>query len=401
MKKLLHLAFFFLIISCVFDPADKMFHMKLPLFCVCWVVMLIKLMVQRRQTVIPFRMLLYLLLILLLPMLSITYYKFLNVTGPDDSFQYLKAYLFITFTLVLYWSSIDITTTFCYVLSVLSAVIIAIFFLISSNPTLFGLLFEFGQEYGCLALGQRQYGTVVFKTIFYKTSPMIAISIAYFVFMTTTQRGANKILYLLLAALNIFAMYLAGTRNNIIVAVCLPLLIVVARSRHAKTALVSLLFIAAFISTFFIGDVLKEMFDPSDVSNAVKIAYLNDYREIFSNPVLLFFGQGLGSYNYWTVLADYTSVTELTFFEIFRNFGLIAGSLLLLLILYPLRQIRFKKGTLYETLLFGYGSYLLMSFSNPFLFSSSGMLVLSMVVSKGFTDNMHKEWRYAKSCPAT
>jgi hypothetical protein len=134
---------------------------------------------------------------------------------------------------------------------------------------------------------------------------------------------------------------------------------------------------------FLYYDVLSEMFSFKDVSNEVKIGYLTDYANIiFSNPLTFFFGQGIGSYSYWSVLGIYTSITELTFFELFRNYGLIGGSILLFLVLFPLIYLLDESKKEIHYLLLGYLSYLFMAFFNPIFFSSSGMMILSVIMAK-------------------
>jgi len=118
---------------------------------------------------------------------------------------------------------------------------------------------------------------------------------------------------------------------------------------------------------------------------------MKDYRKLFEDPTTLLLGQGLGSYYYWSGFGEAISNTELTFLEIFRNYGLILGTLLLMLILYPLKYIKLKSDDIHTCILIGYGTYLLMCSSNPLLFSSSGMIILSAVISSLFLGKNQKE----------
>ena len=109
---------------------------------------------------------------------------------------------------------------------------------------------------------------------------------------------------------------------------------------------------------------------------------LDDYSKLFSDPITLLFGQGLGAYHFWEGRGSYYFVTELTYFEIIRNFGLFGGTLMFALLLYPIVHAfvldrRFKE----KAVVTGYAAYLVMCFSNPNLFSSMGTLILSVILA--------------------
>ena len=323
---------------------------------------------------------------LVIPVLSIMYYHLVDGRVPYDGFQYLKAYLFATIIVVIYVSRIDMARTFYGVLTILSVLIVVLFAVTSISPSYIQRLYVFGFEYDCMQLGQRTYGSMRFISIFYKTTPMIVLAITYYVFKVMTETGKKKTTFLFLSALNIFAMYLAGTRNNILMSIIAPLLVMFMYSK-SKITVRLLVMAASVVMVMFFFDVARDMFSATERSNEYKFAYLADYGRIFLNPMQLLFGQGLGAYNYWSVHGSETAITELTFFELFRNYGFVGGAILLGLILSPLREIRSNVKSAKQPMLLGYGCYLVMSFSNPLFFSSSGILVLSIVMSSLFMED--------------
>jgi hypothetical protein len=129
---------------------------------------------------------------------------------------------------------------------------------------------------------------------------------------------------------------------------------------------------------------LSDFFDPDDVSNVIKIAYLSDYRELFSSPLRLLFGYGLGSLFFSGALNEMAPMTELTYFDLIRNYGLIIGFLYMAFLLFPLNFLKNDSCREYHYLFLAYGFYLLMSSVNPFLFSSSGLIIISIVYSVVF-----------------
>ena len=57
----------------------------------------------------------------------------------------------------------------------------------------------------------------------------------------------------------------------------------------------------------------------------INLNMVDDYRNIFSNPINLTIGQGIGSNHYWISRGKFDYITELTYLEIFRSYGLFFG----------------------------------------------------------------------------
>jgi hypothetical protein len=138
------------------------------------------------------------------------------------------------------------------------------------------------------------------------------------------------------------------------------------------------------IFAFTWHDEIATLFDPNEASNSVKLLMLNDYAAIFSDPSNLVFGKGLGSYEYWSG-RGYKFDTELTYLEIIRNFGLLLGGLMILLLIYPIVYAFILHRSYKEkNIVLAYAAYLVMSMSNPLLFSSMGILILGLVIANIF-----------------
>jgi uncharacterized membrane protein len=80
------------------------------------------------------------------------------------------------------------------------------------------------------------------------------------------------------------------------------------------------------------------------------------------------------------MLADGASKTELTYIEILRVFGVVAGAGLLLTLSYFCFS-RATRGSPYPWLAPASVIYLFVSFLNPYLFSSNGMLLLGFAAA--------------------
>jgi len=129
--------------------------------------------------------------------------------------------------------------------------------------------------------------------------------------------------------------------------------------------------------------VLRSMFDPEDVSTAAKVAYLGDYSKILTDPTTLLLGQGLGTRFFATGLGEVVSITELSYFEIVRTYGIIVGIAFFSYLVYPLIVLVRTRDARYYCVV-GYGAYLIENYSNPYMLSSNGMLVLGLVAALAF-----------------
>lgn len=381
-RSILNVIFTCLIIVCVFDPGDKILHMKIPLFCLSWILFFLIIMTKNTNMLLGMHSLAFVHIMLFIPLASIAYYNIFNGSDPYDGYQYFKSYLFISLVCILSATKIDLVPRLCWILTILSLVLIVISLITVNNPDIETAIYVFGVDYGTIGVSNRDYGGIAYKIFFYRTSLMIAIAISYFVYKTLTSDGHIRILYAIVSLINIYGMFLGGTRNNMMMSMLLPFLTLYWYSKQKK---IVILIMSIFISIVILSyhNVVLDMFSLSDVSNEAKIGYLPDYYSImFSNPRTLLFGQGLGSYTYWNALGGYASITELTLLELFRNYGLIGGFILLSILLFPLKDLSDKSKKNIHYLLLGYLSYLFMSLFNPLLFSSSGMLILAVIMAK-------------------
>jgi hypothetical protein len=98
------------------------------------------------------------------------------------------------------------------------------------------------------------------------------------------------------------------------------------------------------------------------------------------------FGQGLGASFFSTAWGTRVTLTEVTYLEIIRNYGLILAPIFYLLILYPLRVLTDAGQRVDHYVFLAYAAYLYICSGNPLLLSSTGMLVLAIVLVKTFRE---------------
>jgi len=374
-----------LVVVAVFDPANQVTNLKIPLFVTAWLLFFVDALIGGSLRVRQSALLVAMTFAILLPLYSLCYYA---VTNGDfihfDGFHYLQSYFFFLIVIILTSTDIDLLRPLCITLTWLSGVIVLVAVLvITSSPETYLLMYELGADLGVLAFNERTYGGLSFLTIYYVTAPLLVISVGYFSKLAVETRGYEQVRNVLLLALNALGMFLGGTRNSIIFSIVAPLLVFVWYSKRKSLASAGTALVLISLAALNSG-VIVDMLDASDVSNAGKLLHLQDYLDMLSDPIKLMFGYGLGSFFYSREFGQYTSLTELTYFELIRSFGLVLAMAYYMFLLFPLIALSLPRGKKEHALYLSYACYLLMSATNPFLVSSSGMLVISIVWYKTF-----------------
>ncbi len=221
---------------------------------------------------------------------------------------------------------------------------------------------------------------------------MLVVSIAYFYTLQTQEKDfIKKNIFRLFFLSSIVAMIFAGSRNNLFAAIILPaILIFINYSR--KDLLLPFYLSVSLILLPFLFPVLSILLSATEFSNSIKINLLKDYFAFFDNPFTLVFGQGLGSEVFWNAKNSYLHLSELTYFEIYRNFGLFGGTLIFGGVLSPIYIYSKLKlnDELSRNILIAYIFYLIMCFTNPNYFSSLGMSCLIIIYSTFYLSKKNK-----------
>jgi len=228
----------------------------------------------------------------------------------------------------------------------------------------------------------RNFGGYPVLQMFYKTSPLLVFPLSYYLFQILIQ-GNVKLLFLKLTILLsiIVTLFLSGTRANI---VSLALIIlfylsyyIYKKSRIVFVVLTGLYTLLAIYGLSIIGGIL---FNATEISNLVKFGHYISYIEHFSDHIGQFiFGNGLGSSFYSYGINRITNVTELTYLELIRIWGMPISIIFLLVLLTPiLYEIKAKQ---FSHLFIAYIAYLFIAGTNPLLLSSTGMIVFVYVFS--------------------
>jgi hypothetical protein len=389
------LLLFAFVVVCIFDPADQVFGVKVWLFVAIWVAALIVAFSAPDKIYVPIGLLLCVLLFTTVPLISIVWYYLTNGTEPYAGFALMKGFLLISVAIVLVMNRVDVLPFFSATLTVLALMTIAILVSVQLAPGLLPILKNTGSETGLVLLGERSYAndsSFIFVNVV--TSPLLVISIAYYFDRAMSEAAIrSKFIYASLTAINILAMLSVGSRNEAAAAILMPFLLWPLYTRRiARNECISLALLAVLSIPFI--EKLRVLLNPAEFSNNIKLTLLGDYAAIFSKPLTLLFGQGLGAYYQWTTSGrpdfertgeNFYFNTELTYAELVRYFGLLGAAIVMALLLFPVAHGFFATtNTRRRALGVGFLGYLCMTATNPMLFSSTGMLCFSVLLADTF-----------------
>lgn len=203
--------------------------------------------------------------------------------------------------------------------------------------------------------------------IFLKTSPLLLFLMIY-----DLKNGKY-----LLAFFTLIALMFSGTRANalIAIAVFVGFILFFEKNKNIKIILIGIIIIAfLMLSQKIIGKMI-ELFDSKEGSDAVRNGHLQGILETWkNNPLTFFIGVGYTSEFYSYGIDDYTYNIELSYWNLLRQTGLIGFILIMAIFIYPMIKLSSNKEK--RCFILAQLGYMIISYTNPFLFSSTGVLMI-------------------------
>jgi hypothetical protein len=378
-------ALYCLLVVAVFDPVDQT-HLKAPLFAAVWVLFLVDLATSRTgRYQAPVNLYLFVtIFVILLPAAGMLVYLVRGGSMADyEGFKYWKSYLFLTLSIPLVVKRIDVMRPLSLILTMLSVVTIVLYSLAMTNELIRAALAAFADTYVIFSVSDRTYGPFSYSSVYFHGTPLIVIALGYFCYQGLNSAGREKVWNLALLAINVCGMILSGTRNNMLAGFLTPL-VILGWYRGVKTRIALGMLALLAVAAGFASGLFQEMLSPDEYSNATKLGHIHDYGIMFGDWKTVVFGQGLGASFFSTAWGTRVTLTEVTYLEVIRNYGLLLAPFLFLLILYPLRVLFDLEERKSHYLFLAYAAYLGICTGNPLLLSSSGMLVLAIVLVRTF-----------------
>lgn len=258
----------------------------------------------------------------------------------------------------------------CLVLGVL-------YIIVSSSEEIEILVFTYMKQHDDMIMMSRR--TIMGFTLFgmyYKS--LVCLMFALFFFYYKLYNAKRwRFLYILTFVVMTFAFLVSGTRSSMLLPFFMFAFVsyrTIAKLRFAKYVFYPLLVL--FCLSFLLV-LLTLAMEKTEASNTIKYAHLTSYMQLFdAHPQYFLFGQGPGTWFYSIGFGRYTTVTEWTYVELVRNYG-IWCVLFLAVVLNPIRTFfKYRKDSYTFGIMGTYVAYLLIAGTNPLLISSTGMLVV-------------------------
>lgn len=212
---------------------------------------------------------------------------------------------------------------------------------------------------------------------FYKTVPFMLLPLAYVI---VYYQGLKRVL---LITMFLFPIIIGGSRTPIL---CAALLIGIScylkSSSYILKKVMLLIFGIAFI--YVLLNVIIEAGNSNELKFDSYDSYYNSLTQDLSNFLL---GKGIGSLVYIPT-RGYMAYSELSIMDLYNQYGVIVGSLFFTFIMYPGLYLVKTKNTNMKILGWSYLLYMVISATNPLLFSSTGWFIWSIVTSISIKTNI-------------
>jgi len=221
--------------------------------------------------------------------------------------------------------------------------------------------------------------------VFMKTSPMFLLASAY-----SFKEGKFFEAFIFQVAL-IFS----GTRANIFVSLIFLWLTIIFCTKNMRTKYCVFLLTAAAVVLIWIKlditSTIQNMFELKAASDSVRSDTLGSIISAWKDDFLAFFiGQGFAGTFYDFGRRVWTFETELSYWNLLRQLGIFLFVPTIGMYLYPIYKLFKEKEWFY---IFAYVGFLVISYTNPFLYSSTGITILLYVYLVVYESECGVLWR--------
>lgn len=217
--------------------------------------------------------------------------------------------------------------------------------------------------------------------IYFRTSALLSISLSISLSLFFTEKkkkyGIDSIFFLI-------ALICSGTRANMLAGVLIFVGISLYYILHQKKQM--FIFVTLFtLFMFFTFLIIFLLLTVKEESTAVKGGHLISYINLFKEKPFLYLliGSGPGSLFYTAGFDSIVPMTELTYFDMIKNYGFIQSLVLICIFCSPILGIvnntnlcKLEK----FSIILGWIGYLFIAGTNPLLISSTGFIAFSIII---------------------
>jgi O-antigen ligase len=369
----------FVLIALV-DPTDQITHLKMPLFAAVVGVWLIRVLSQRVVAGAPELWTGVLFFALVIP----TYATFVGLAGTSlpvagPTFATVKSFMIIVLLPIVVTeraSLVRIVARYSVVVALLTLAMVVISIV---APIVFDMIYAFTLEKQNALVRPTDLFGIGMGSFYYKTVAVLVFPIVYH--LEQLASGAKKIRQVLMLLIYSAAIFFSGSRASILaVALVFGYFLAIVLKRRLGVWSAPVLMFIAVLGLSLAAIVFGGFFDAKETSNAAKLGHVHSYMEEFeAHPRFLLFGQGADTEFYTEGFQRKTNLTEVTYLELVRVFGLPVTVVLLAGFFYPLIPLSKAAVKGGNCVGIAYGVYLFEAASNPLLIGSTGLLVVVSV----------------------
>lgn len=363
--------------AALIDPADEIFHLKVPAFILIILVWLWRRGLARIRLTLRVWAIVLIAGVLIPALWTLLGLLRWNIHGPGLTLGgTAKAFLFLFVLPVIVSEDIDLASLVSRMSCLVALLIFCLVGVSFFFPPVFEAFYAFSiEKNNAIISASRDLLGIGLGQFYYKTSALLVFPFSYYCNRLTLP-GSRKFLSLLMCVFYAVALLFSGARANYLGGLFIAGFFLIGYLGRKAGWLAALT--VAFAGIILIASTMAaKLASPTEESNEVKLLHVRSYEQEFgAHPSLLLWGQGADTAFYSEGFQGWTSTTELTYLELIRVFGIPVTALFLAGLLCLSRRLfqdrRFDLWTAFVT-------YLVMSASNPLLISSTGFLAICAV----------------------
>ncbi len=300
--------------------------------------------------------------------------------NSQECLSFFKSFLFFFILLFTNDSTLHFFNKLTFPCLLISCVTIFIYLIVLFSPEITSIIYAFViSKNNMIMISTRSFLGLDITSIYYKSSPILIILLSYYcyLFFYFSKNKKKHLIYVLLFFITLLC---SGTRANMFSAI---LIICIISSWKIRESFGRPFFITLFLSFIIIVSLFTiKMLSEKEESVEIKGGHLNSMIELFQkDPSIILLGQGPGSLYYSKGVNDYIAISEISYFEIIRMYGIIGGGFILFLFFFPIILLFRLKTQEGRAIGYGYLAYLFIGGTNPLLISSTGIILLATVYS--------------------
>lgn len=369
--------FYFFFFICLIDPFSLLFNLKNPV----WILLILICFACYKWTLkaaVPF--------IIVFLCITLSYISGFVQGNVDDIAKLMFQYRAILPPLLLLLWAKDFNLLKPYVGAViLTSVIVSILFFftqIYSEVRFILNSLSSDPDKSIVTMNEEiEYLGIPFPMFYWGSLPSFTIVLGLLLYKLFTKYNFK---YLIFSIAVMIPFFVSGSRVPILIPFgCLYFVMsyVIKKSRNKIIKYFFCIFpIILGLVFIYISYILAS--DTTQTSNMAKYGHYDSYNILFgAHPEFIFIGQGIGSEFYSSGFGRMTDITELTYYEIVRVYGLLSLPLLGVII-YPIIKLwKYRKSGIIYTLIWSYIIFLVSAGTNPKLLNTAGMLVVLIMYS--------------------